>query len=449
MLININQDKNKRIVFVIKNAFSGLIAKIINVIVSILTIPLVLNYLGVDNYGVWALVSSLVLIMQVFDLGIGNGLITICAREFSNGKSLENRGLSNIFMTALTLMLFAALALWVISVLIVNSDVFPMLVKISDENIYRLTKDSIFIFITLFCLNMPISVCQPFRMGMQDKYTNAVYNSTGQFINLLSLYIAIINKCTVPELIISSMVGTLLLNFINTLTLLLKINNKLTYPTLHSFIAISKNIFNSGPFFFVMQLTTIFSYNLDNFILARYSNISDVTSFSIVMKIFTVPLMLISLIFYGLWAVYPEAIEKKDFIWVKNIFKKSLIQGFIFNLVASIFLLIFAEKIIELIANGLVINNYMLFSGMVCWCCLMALIGACSSLLNGLDSVRFQSITFIFGAIINFMLSIYLTRIIGVSGPIWGSAISLFLISPILVFYCFKKIKTLEESLVC
>ena len=167
------------------------------------------------------------------------------------------------------------------------------------------------------------------------------------------------------------------------------------------------------------------------------------------MKIFTVPLMLISLIFYGLWAVYPEAIEKKDFNWVKNIFKKSLIQGFIFNLGASIFLLIFAEKIIELIANGLVINNYMLFSGMVCWCCLMAIIGACSSLLNGLDSVRFQSITFIFGAIINFMLSIYLTQIIGVSGPIWGSAISLFLISPILVFYCFKKIKNLEELLVC
>jgi O-antigen/teichoic acid export membrane protein len=75
----------------------------------------------------------------------------------------------------------------------------------------------------------------------------------------------------------------------------------------------------------------------------------------------------------------------------------------------------------------------------------MALVGACSSLLNGLDSVRFQSFIFILGAVINFMLSIYLTQKIGISGPIWGSAISLFLVSPILVFYCFKKIKDLEE----
>ena len=43
-------------------------------LISFLTIPLMLNYLNNEEYGLWILVLSITNWIYTFDIGIGNGL---------------------------------------------------------------------------------------------------------------------------------------------------------------------------------------------------------------------------------------------------------------------------------------------------------------------------------------------------------------------------------------
>ena len=50
-------------------------AKGMSMAANLVTIPLTLRYLGPEQYGIWATISSCFLLLTSADLGIGNGLI--------------------------------------------------------------------------------------------------------------------------------------------------------------------------------------------------------------------------------------------------------------------------------------------------------------------------------------------------------------------------------------
>ena len=55
-------------------------AKVASIIANLVTVPLILNYLGAEQYGVWITITSVFLILGVADFGIGNGLLNMKRR---------------------------------------------------------------------------------------------------------------------------------------------------------------------------------------------------------------------------------------------------------------------------------------------------------------------------------------------------------------------------------
>ena len=60
------------------------VAKAISMAAGLITVPLTLNYLGVERYGMWMTISSVVALLAFTDMGIGNGLLNSIAE--ANGK---------------------------------------------------------------------------------------------------------------------------------------------------------------------------------------------------------------------------------------------------------------------------------------------------------------------------------------------------------------------------
>src|SRR4051812_44333592 len=73
-------ERHRRIIL---TAGASLLAKIISVLSMIVTVPITLNYLGVERYGMWMTISSFAVMLTFADLGIGNGVLGAVAR--SNG----------------------------------------------------------------------------------------------------------------------------------------------------------------------------------------------------------------------------------------------------------------------------------------------------------------------------------------------------------------------------
>ena len=57
-----------------KNIIASLLVKMLSIIISLLLVPVTLNYLNSYEYGVWLTLSSILVWINYFDIGLGNGL---------------------------------------------------------------------------------------------------------------------------------------------------------------------------------------------------------------------------------------------------------------------------------------------------------------------------------------------------------------------------------------
>ena len=67
-----SRERYRRAGFTAAAAFA---AKIVAVAAVFVTVPLTLNYLGSERYGLWMTISSVSLMLGFADLGIGNGVL--------------------------------------------------------------------------------------------------------------------------------------------------------------------------------------------------------------------------------------------------------------------------------------------------------------------------------------------------------------------------------------
>ena len=103
---------------IIKTAWSGLVAKIVTISVSLLMVPLAVHYLGKEQYGLWVAVSSLVAMLGFMDGGAGNAVINLVAH--ASGSKVDD--LVKIVSTAF----FSLMALALIGCLLFLA-VFPLI----------------------------------------------------------------------------------------------------------------------------------------------------------------------------------------------------------------------------------------------------------------------------------------------------------------------------------
>ena len=59
---------------IIKNISIGMVMKPVSMFLSMMYIPIVLKFIGEERYGVWAIILNMLTWINIFDIGIGNGL---------------------------------------------------------------------------------------------------------------------------------------------------------------------------------------------------------------------------------------------------------------------------------------------------------------------------------------------------------------------------------------
>lgn len=426
---------------VIKNAISTGITKSVGIVTNLAMVPLTVGYLGSEQYGLWMAISSLIAILQLMDMGIGNALISMVAHS-KNGKT--DLSIKTLLVSALCTLTIIGIAIYIIAVITTPYINWQWIFNYKDTSLNQLATESILAFIGYFSINTALSVVQPIRLGMQQGHFNGLYNTAGQVLNIITVYCAIKSKSELPTLIIASVAGTILCNIANLLML------KAILPT--ETLALKKIklagvlIFKKGSGFFILQLLSVVSYNLDNVIVAHYAGLNKVPEYSIAMKIFSMPGMILTLLFSGLWAAYADAASKNDWNWIKKAYKKTLKVSSSVSLGLSLLLALTLPWTMTLLSKGTANTSWSITFGMFLWGTLSAVGGGIASLLNGLHILKIQTYAAIVSAILNITLSIALTKALGNSGPIWGSVISLLIIYPALGTYTFSIINNRKLS---
>lgn len=421
-----------------RNISYGLVYKFLTLSLTFLTVPLLIQGLGVENYGVWVTIFSVFGWVYLLDLGIGNGVKNNLTIAMLNKNHIEA---SQYITTAFVIIAFISFSFFLVFSSLIYIIDLSTLLNINQEEWFL--KVIFFITLFFFSINFIFSLYKQLFYSVQKssyvELSNFLYNAlvfiqvyvvSNYFTNSL-LKVAIIYGFS--NLIIGLVWN--LLFFYQQPKLELKIKNFRKHKI--------KEITGIGIDFFIIQICLLVILMSDNLIISSLLDPTEVTSYNNVFKVFQVYLVVSTVILTPLWTLYTDAFQKKDFNWIINTIKR-LNRLFLLLIVAVLLTIYYSEEILFFwIKEKLYYSKYLfLFMG------IFVIVRVYGDIyfyfLNGIGKTRLQLILFIIGAIINIPLSIvFVTKLnLGNSGVILATIISLasfVFIMPLQTYLILKK----------
>lgn len=410
---------NERSKKIKKNILASFVIKSMSIIVSLLVVPITINYVNPTRYGIWITLSSIIGWFSFFDIGLGNGLRNKLAESLANGDiKLAKSYVSTTYAILIAIMLSISLIILIINPLINWS----LILNTAPEESNELSSLAL-IIISFFCAQFILQLITTVLTADQKPAKASLINLAGSILALFIIFM--LTKITNGSLLYlalaigSSQVFVLILS-----SLWLYSNNYKKIAPSYKYINIkyARNLINLGVKFFIIQVAVLILYQSSNIIIAQLFGPAEVTLYNIAYKYFSIIPMVFAIIISPFWSAFTDAYTLKDTEWIKNMIVK-LRKIWVMLIILSIIMLVASNivyklwigKMIEIpISLSIVMAIYVIVTS---WC------GIYSNFLNGVGKIKLQLYFSLIGSIINIPLAVFLGKEIGVSGVILSTVL--------------------------
>jgi len=298
-----------------KNIVTSFLIKGISIAISLIMVPITINYVNATQYGIWLTLSSIIGWFSFFDIGLTQGL----RNKFAEAKAKGDDQLAQTYVSttyAILIVIFASI--WILFLIINFFLNWSSILKLPASSQSEVSVLAVIIF-TYFCLQFILRVITAVITADQQPAKSAIIDVIGQVFSLLFVFVLI--KTTQGSLIklgialcLSPIIVLLLANI-----LFFKGEYKKYKPLISKVrFSYSKDLFNLGLIFFIIQVAGVIQYETANIVIARNFGTLEVTSYNIVYKYFGILNMVSTIFIVPFWSASTEAFLKKDFQWIKN-----------------------------------------------------------------------------------------------------------------------------------
>ena len=370
----------------IENTLKNFAAKAVSICINLLMIPLLLNILGNEKFGIWQTILSFITWASLLNLGLGNGLRNLIT-QLSSKNDKFNISISigkTIKVTSLIALIAGLIIIPSIFYFFNPDNLFLKSSVDKTEIIYAFV-----IFISFFLVNTILGLSQSISYGLQK--SSLVEISNAIYLILCYIVLVLLNKLTVINLqliaIVFGLSQSLLLIFLFQY-ILKKYKLKVNFRGNFSLISTYKLSAN----FFILQFLTIVYMSVDNLVVSMFLGAERTTEFSIVNRIFFTLIAIFSILLIQFWNSVTEANEKKNLLWIKKAIK-NLTLGSVIILILGIVLSIFNSQILTFWlgekAPAIASSTFFLFTGYTFLHCLNAIY---INYFNGIGQLKSQMI---------------------------------------------------------
>ena len=302
-----------------KNIILSLLIKGISIVISLLVVPLTLNYVNPTRYGIWLTLSSIVVWFSFFDIGLTQGL----RNKFAEAKAKDDDELAQVYVsTTYAILGIISLAVWVVF-FIVNHFLDWTSILNTPSNMQSELSILALIVFSYFCLEFVFKVITTVIVANQQPAISSLIELAGQVLSMVIIVILVlVTKGSLIRLGIAFCAAPLVVLIIANFILFSGRFSK--YKPVVSKVDFSKakDLFNLGIIFFVIQVAGILQYQTSNIIIAQHFGTLEVTSYNIVYRYFGALSMLFMIFLTPFWSASTEAYYKNDLSWIKNGIRK-------------------------------------------------------------------------------------------------------------------------------
>ncbi|MFA5804197.1 MAG: oligosaccharide flippase family protein [Melioribacteraceae bacterium] len=420
-----------------KNLLTSVIVKLLSFGLNLYLIPLTLRYVNPSEYGIWLTLSSINIFINIFDIGLGNGLRVKLTQVISENNISKAKILISTTYISLTIMLIPVTILLVLASNHIN---WCSLFKI-DYSRSQEIKQLISILIVFFSLRIILSLISTILTSYQRTGLISVLDFISTVI--ISILIILFGKYQYLDIFKLGMIYSIIPNLVfilYTIMFFLKGNNNIR-PSISNFDSHHlRELLELGGKYFLLQISTVIILSSGNFIIANFINTYEVTVYNLVQRYFSVLPTIYGFIVIPLVPAYADAYYKNDFSWIKNKIKLMQLMWLVLLVFVIVFIIISKEFFRLWLGPGIQIPFILTFTMGIYW----LIIGwgtIYTPFINGIGKVNMQLIQSAVGVLLTLTISPILIQIfhLGAVGFVIANLITLS-ISTIIVSIQYYKI---------
>lgn len=430
---------------IVANISASVLMKGINTVISILMVPIALDFLEKTRYGLWAALSSVLSWFFIFDVGIGQGL----RNKFIEHKAKNDfKAIKQYVSTAY--FIFSLLAILIsIAFVIVSSYVdWSQLLNAPVELRNELSETVTIVFIVLI-VSFVLKLINTILSADMKHAASDLIGTIGHIISFIGMII--LSKTTTPSILKYALIYTVsnLASMFVASVILFSGRYKDISPSFFSVrLDNIRSLFSVGLSFFTIQLALMAFTLLPNFLISRYLGPECVTDYSINMRYFSTVSMVFTMMTYPLWSGFGDAHFRGDNVWIS----KTIARLYKFAVMVSIMLVmmvIVQKPLFNIWLKGKVEVNYTTSLLFVIYYIFYMQMSINGLYVNARSKLRLQMIITFPLAILFLFTSIFLMKNtgLGINSVILGNALYYALPFAILMTIQRKKLQKGEGGI--
>lgn len=397
-----------------KNIYISFGIKAADTFMYLLLVPLTLGYLNEYEYGIWLTINSILMWINSFDIGLGNGL----RNKLAEALAKDDKQLCKEYVSTTIIMLLFIMLLLLFGGLLISCFIdWYNVLGVSQSAVEDLDQ-IIFVSYGFFCLNFVLKIIGSIYLALQLSAVNNLFTCLSHAIALLAIFI--LTKTTDGSLMYVAIAYSAAAPLAYLLAFPFTFLGKYSFmsPSLTCFRKkLLGSLFSMSILFFVIQLGSLLLFSTANLIISHMFGPDKVTPYNIAYKYFSLITIAISLIIVPMWSATTDAYASGDMEWIKITIRK--INKMLCACLLTMFCMVAISPLVYSvwIGNTIVIPFKMtVLVAMYIYVLLFSM--TYSYFLNGMGFLMIQSINTVIVGILFIPMSICLGKIIGLYGVI-------------------------------
>lgn len=387
---------------------------------SLVTIPILLSYLGEEGLGLWFVVLSFHGLFGFLSSGFNSAAITAVSR--ANGQN-DELGVAQICSSMLVLSAIATLVFWAVGFFpATRIDWYNLLSvegSISKQNVSDMMIVMLFSMSFSFLAHSTTSIVR----GQNKGYVFYSLELTGIFFSGCALVVAVITKQEIQTIVACFLLPQQVIPFLGSLVWILRtLPNHLDIRLLS--LSTTLGLVKNASALATNQAAISIANNSDLFLIGTILGAPASSIHGIAQRLFSIPYLVIGTPADALWPVFAGADADGRREWLLRAFFKLFITLLILATISAILIFVFFSEITLLWLRQETILDWWLIAGAAVFCVLQVILHVTSIFFRSLNMNWFLTKTTLAMAITNLPISIALLHLIGVSGAIWGTVLT-------------------------
>jgi O-antigen/teichoic acid export membrane protein len=364
---------------------ASLIQKLLTVVISLVSVPLTVRYLGSERYGVWLTISSLLVWIAISDFGLaGNALVNVLSQADGN----DDRKSAQEYVSSAVWALSAVAALFAIAA--IASFSFVSWSTVFHVSTVPLKELDLACALTLgfFVISLPLSVQYSIYSAYQDGFISNICGMVMNISSLIALVLVTRSHGGLPQLVLALSGTRAAIALINCYYMFfLRYRWLLPVPSAVRWHCIIR-LFKLGTKYLLVHLGSLGMFQSQPMIITQILGPSAVVIFVVAQKIITLPMDVIFMATAPFVPAFGEAKARSDWKWIKGAYRNLTLVSVMVGVPILLTIALSAKSLIRIWAGPAAVPD----TSLILWLSLYNLLGvtlmATGQLLTGVERVN-------------------------------------------------------------